>query len=260
MRWVTPTMAASAREMPTGYTSRSNSSSGSGSPVGWNPATAVPTLVGVDGSAMVEGYHSCMPRAPYAHHGISTAAYSAFSSVSSAAPAGAVCKTTASGSPLSWICKSLRLVLRPSAGVPSPSGEGWYVALSLLRLGRWMREVDDVLARYDAVAVFPLNTSCRRMAPLSQKHSTSLSSKTSLPRSMSSTLSRPPARRTTQCVGSSSSASPKTLRLRRRRWKERSCKLSPPVSLHDCHPLVPGMRLSRSCEVDAATRAMSRSG
>ena len=55
----------SAKEMPMGYTSRSNSSSGSFGLACW-------ATLGESGSARAEGNQSCIPRAPYVHHGIST--------------------------------------------------------------------------------------------------------------------------------------------------------------------------------------------
>lgn len=61
-------MATSEREMPMGYTSRSNSSSGSVEA----PKPMESRVEPDSGSAREDGNHSCMPRQPYVHHGIST--------------------------------------------------------------------------------------------------------------------------------------------------------------------------------------------
>lgn len=60
-------MATSATEIPIGYTSRSNSSSGS-------VLLLLFWALGDTGSAREDGNQSCIPRAPYVHQGISTSA------------------------------------------------------------------------------------------------------------------------------------------------------------------------------------------
>lgn len=62
-----PMMATSVREMPTGYTSLSNSSSGS-----VDARALISRACGERGWWREEGNQSCMPRAPYVHQGIST--------------------------------------------------------------------------------------------------------------------------------------------------------------------------------------------
>ena len=65
-------IATSAKEIPIGYTSLSNSSSGS-------IEVDAASNLGESGSVREEGNHSCMPRAPYVHQGTSTSSMSAAS-------------------------------------------------------------------------------------------------------------------------------------------------------------------------------------
>mmetsp|Transcript_20719 Transcript_20719/g.52612 ORF Transcript_20719/g.52612 Transcript_20719/m.52612 type:complete len:451 (+) Transcript_20719:965-2317(+) len=230
-RCVTPTMAASAREMPTGYTSWSNSSS-----MSCCCCCLSSGLVGRPSSGCVseDGNHSCMPCGPYDHQGISTPAMPSVGAgcgcASASSPPGDIC-SPAPACPLAME-EVLAAWASAGAGVRGsvtrwPSGSCLVVAATWP--GMLMMELEAPAMGScscswpDLEPVLPPRPSpssplatdgaldsegAADMGPTgmlsdSQNVSTSVDRVTSEPTSRSSALISPPQRSSTHCRGSS---------------------------------------------------------